>query len=313
MKTPRVVVVGSANIDLTIFTDDFPRPGETIFGREFHLGFGGKGANQAVAARLCGAEVAMVARVGSDLFGSATIDNLSSYGIDTSHVQVTPGVSSGVAPIFVDSSGQNRILVVKGANDRLLPADVDAASDLLRQADTIVLQFEIPLETVYHTLRFARANGIRAILNPAPGRRIDIHQAANADYLIPNESEAEALTGVVVRDAEAAQCCTAHLIASGVRRVIITLGANGACIADADSSRLVPPFAVDPVDTSGAGDAFIGSFACFLSAGFDESEAVARASLYAALSTLGVGTQKSFVGLDRFESEWLRTEKPAGR
>ncbi len=313
MKTPRVVVVGSANIDLTTFTDDFPRPGETIFGREFHLGFGGKGANQAVAARLCGAEVAMVARVGDDLFGSATIDNFSSYGIDTSHVQITPGVSSGVAPIFVDFNGQNRILVVKGANDRLLPADVDAASDLLRQADTIVLQLEIPLETVYHTLRFARANGIRAILNPAPGQRIDIQQAANADYLIPNETEAEALTGIVVRDAEAAQRCAAHLLASGVRRVILTLGANGAWIANADSSRPVPPFAVDPADTSGAGDAFIGSFACFLSAGYDESESVARASLYAALSTLGVGTQKSFVSRDRFESEWLRTQKPAGR
>ena len=312
MKTPRVVVVGSANIDLTTFTDDFPRPGETIFGREFHLGFGGKGANQAVAARLCGAEVAMIARVGADLFGSATIDNLSSYGIDTSHVQITPGVSSGVAPIFVDSNGQNRILVVKGANDRLLPADVDAASDLLRQADAIVLQLEIPIETVYHTLRFARANGIRAILNPAPGQQIDLQQAANADYLIPNESEAEALTGIAVRDAEAAQRCAAHLISSGVRRVIITLGENGAWVADADGSRLVPPFAVDPVDTSGAGDAFIGSFACFLSAGYDESEALARASLYAALSTLGAGTQKSFVSRDRFESEWLRTEKPAG-
>jgi ribokinase len=312
VKTPRVVVVGSANIDLTTFTDDFPRPGETIFGREFHLGFGGKGANQAVAARLCGAEVAIIARVGADLFGSATIDNLSSYGIDTSHVQITPGVSSGVAPIFVDSNGQNRILVVKGANDRLLPADVDAASDLLRQADAIVLQLEIPLETVYHTLRFARANGIRAILNPAPGQQIDLQQAANADYLIPNESEAEALTGIAVRDAEAAQRCAAHLISSGVRRVIITLGENGAWVADADGSRPVPPFAVDPVDTSGAGDAFIGSFACFLSAGYDESEALARASLYAALSTLGVGTQKSFVSRDRFESEWLRTEKPAG-
>src|SRR5271169_6368630 len=125
---PHIVVVGSANIDLTTFTDQFPRPGETIFGREFHLGFGGKGANQAVAARLCGAEVSMIARVGDDLFGEATIANFRALGIDTTHVRVTPGVSSGVAPIFVDSAGQNRILVVKGANDRVTPADVDAAS-----------------------------------------------------------------------------------------------------------------------------------------------------------------------------------------
>src|SRR5579864_9060652 len=185
-KTPHIVVVGSANIDLTTFTDDTPRPGETIFGREFHLGFGGKGANQAVAARLCGADVSMVARVGDDLFGSATTENFVAYGIDAARVLVTPDVSSGVAPIFVDSFGQNRILVVKGANDRLSPADVDDAADLLSRADFIVLQLEIPLETVYHTLRFARAQGIRTILNPAPGQPLDLAQIANSDYVIPN-------------------------------------------------------------------------------------------------------------------------------
>src|SRR5512140_2673542 len=137
---PHIVVVGSANIDLTTITDAFPRPGETIFGREFHLGFGGKGANQAVAASLCGARVSMIARVGDDLFGPATIQNFARRGVDTSHVTVTPGVSSGVAPICVDSAGQNRILVVKGANDRLLPADIDAAGDVLRSADCVVLQ-----------------------------------------------------------------------------------------------------------------------------------------------------------------------------
>src|SRR5579872_6977564 len=169
-KRPRIAVVGSANIDLTTFTEQFPKPGETIFGQKFDLGFGGKGANQAVAARLCGAEVSMVARVGDDLFGPATIENFRSYGIDVGRVLITPGVSSGVAPIFVEKSGQNRIWVVKGANDRLSPADVDAAGDVLRQADFIVLQLEIPLETVYYTLRFAKERGIRTILNPAPGQ-----------------------------------------------------------------------------------------------------------------------------------------------
>src|SRR6266481_1522443 len=169
-KRPRIAVVGSANVDLTTFTDQFPKPGETIFGQKFDLGFGGKGANQAVAARLCGADVSMVARVGDDLFGTATIENFKARRIDASRVLITPGVSSGVAPIFVDSSGQNRIWVVKGANDRLLPSDVDAAADLLRQADFIVLQLEIPLDTVYYTLQFARKLGIRTILNPAPGQ-----------------------------------------------------------------------------------------------------------------------------------------------
>src|ERR1700722_2288340 len=144
-RPPKIVVVGSANIDLVTYTDEIPRPGETIFGKEFGLGFGGKGANQAVAARLCGADVSMVARVGDDLFGPATIRNFTAQGIDASRVLITPGVSSGVAPIFVDSAGQNRIWVVKGANDKLLPPDVDAAADLLRHADFIVMQLEIPL------------------------------------------------------------------------------------------------------------------------------------------------------------------------
>src|SRR2546429_9095353 len=144
-KRPRIPVVGSPNVDLTFFTDRPPKPGETLFGQKFDLGFGGKGTNQAVAARLCGADVFMVARVGSDLFGPATIENFKKLGINATHVKQVEGVSSGVAPIFVEPSGQNRIFVVKGANDELKPADVDAAGDVLKSVDCIVLQFEIPL------------------------------------------------------------------------------------------------------------------------------------------------------------------------
>lgn len=303
-RQPRIVVVGSANIDLTTFTDQFPRAGETIFGTKFQLGFGGKGANQAVAAALCGSKVSMVARVGDDLFGPATVENFRAQGIDAGHVWITRGQSSGVAPIFVDSSGQNRILVVKGANDALTPADVDAAAPLLRQADCIVLQLEVPVETVYYTLRFARRNGIRSILNPAPGQPLDLAEAANADYLIPNETEAEALSGMPVRDIEEARACARRLIDSGLRRVIVTLGANGALFAGAQSMEHAPAHRVEPVDTSGAGDAFIGSFACFLGSGCAESEAIARANVYAALSTLSAGTQMSFATRERFEAAW---------
>ncbi|HTT32636.1 MAG TPA: ribokinase, partial [Methylomirabilota bacterium] len=176
MTPPFIVVVGSANVDLTTFNDVFPRPGETIFGKSFDLGFGGKGANQAVAARLCGAGVAMVAMVGNDLFGPATIKNFESKGIDASCVRIADGVSSGVAPIFVDPSGQNRIIVIKGANDLLAPEDVDAAAPLLRKADAIVLQFEIPLRTVYYVMQFAKANKIRCIVNPAPAQPADFEQ-----------------------------------------------------------------------------------------------------------------------------------------
>src|SRR5678816_3838436 len=181
-KRSRIAVVGSANIDLTTFTDRFPKPGETIFGEKFDLGFGGKGANQAVAARLCGADVFMVARVGSDLFGPATIENFRKQGIDATHVKQVEGLSSGVAPIFVDPSGQNRILVVKGANDAIKPADVDAAADILKSSDCIVLQFEIPLETVYYTVAFAKKHGIRCILNPAPGQAVDMHALEAVSY-----------------------------------------------------------------------------------------------------------------------------------
>lgn len=162
-RTPRIAIVGSANVDLVTFMDRFPRPGETIFGKRFDMGFGGKGANQAVAARLCGANVHMVARVGKDIFGPATIANFQGLGIDVTHVRMLDGTSSGVAPIFVDPTGQNYIFVVKGANDELMPADVDAAADVLSTADCIVLQLEVPLETVYHTIHFARSRNIRCI------------------------------------------------------------------------------------------------------------------------------------------------------
>ena len=303
-KQTRIAVVGSANIDLTTFTDRFPKPGETIFGQKFDLGFGGKGANQAVAARLCGAEVFMVARVGSDLFGPATIENFKILGIDATHVKQVEGLSSGVAPIFVEPNGQNRILVVKGANDALKPADVDAAGETLKSADCIVLQFEIPLETVYYTVAFARKHGIRCILNPAPGQVVDMNALAGLDYFVPNESEAETITGIPVRNVEDAKKCAAQLTSGGIRSVIITLGANGSLIAGPDGSEHLPAFSVKSVDSTGAGDAFIGSFAVFLGEGVSEREAIRRANLYAGLSTTGVGTQKSFYDRARFDDEW---------
>jgi ribokinase len=303
-KRPRIAVVGSANIDLTTFTERFPKPGETIFGQKFDLGFGGKGANQAVAARLCGAEVFMVARVGSDLFGPATIENFRKQGIDPTHVRQVDGLSSGVAPIFVEPNGQNRIFVVKGANDALKPSDVDAAAEVLKSSDCIVLQFEIPIETVYYTIAFAHKHGIRCILNPAPAQPVDMAALKDLDYFVPNESEAEAIMGVTVKTVDDAKQCAEKLLAGGIRRAIITLGANGSLLATREGWQHVPPFAVNSVDSTGAGDAFIGSFAVFLGEGVPEKEAVRRANLYAALSTTGVGTQKSFYERARFDAEW---------
>ena len=299
-----IAVVGSANVDLTTFHDAFPKPGETIFGKSFDLGFGGKGANQAVAAHLCGANVAMVAKVGNDLFGPATIKNFEALGIDATCVSIAEGVSSGVAPIFVDPSGQNRIIVVKGANDLLSPEDVDAAKPLLRKANAIVLQFEIPLHTVYYTVTFAKANAIRCIVNPAPGQAVDFEQLRDVDYFIPNESEAETITGMPVHTAGDAKKCAQFLLEKGIRRVIITRGDRGCLLANEDGMELIPAFQVQSVDTTGAGDAFIGSFAVFLGEGLPEKDALQRANLYAALSTTKVGTQKSFWNKADFEKEW---------
>lgn len=304
-NTTHIAVVGSANIDLTTFNDRFPRAGETIFGERFDIGFGGKGANQAVAAKLCGAEVSMVARVGDDLFGPSTIENFKTQGISTEHVKIVKGVSSGVAPIFVDTAtGQNRILVIPGANNCVLPADVDAAGAMLEKADCIVLQFEIPLETVYYTIRFAHERGIRCILNPAPGQSVDMAQISNLDYFVPNETEAEAVTGIEVGSVDDAKRCAGKLLEAGIQRVIITLGSMGSLLAGADGMVHVPAFEVDAVDTTGAGDAFIGSFSVFLGEGLEEQEAVRRANLYAGLSTTGIGTQKSFLTREAFEVAW---------
>jgi len=308
-KRPRIAVVGSANIDLTTFTEKFPKAGETIFGQKFDLGFGGKGANQAVASRLCGADVFMVARVGSDLFGPATIQNFKKLGIDATHVKQIEGVSSGVAPIFVEPNGQNRIWVVKGANDLLKPADVEAAADLLKTVDCIVLQFEIPLETVYYSVSFARKNGIRCIVNPAPAQPADMNALTGLDYFVPNESEAETITGMPVRNVDEAKKCAEKLLSAGVKRVIITLGANGSLLASREAMEHIAAFSVKSVDSTGAGDAFIGSFAVFLGEGLPEREAVRRANLYAGLSTTGVGTQKSFYDRARYDADWAARAK----
>ncbi|MGH9332796.1 MAG: ribokinase, partial [Vicinamibacteria bacterium] len=304
-------IVGSANVDLTTFIDELPRPGETLFGKRFDLGFGGKGANQAVAASLCGARAHMVGSVGDDLFGPATLRNFRKLGVGTRHVQTVKGVGSGVAPIFVDASGQNRILVVKGANDSLTAKAVGKASALLKRADLIVMQLEIPLETVYYIIKFARKRDIPVLLNPAPAAPLNLESLKGVTYLIPNETEAEAIAGVSSPTVAEALECAKELVSRGFPRVILTLGERGAIVADSKGAQHLAGYEVETVDSSGAGDAFIGSFAAFLGEGIEEKEAVARANLYAALSTTAVGTQKSFPSRKRFEREWRKRARTA--
>lgn len=311
-KKPRIVVVGSANTDLQFMSNDIPRGGETIFGTGFDMGFGGKGANQAVAASLCGAQVAMIAAVGGDLLGTETIRNFESLGVGTSAVRVIPGVATGAALILVEPNGENRIVVAKGANDLLKPADVDAAVSELAAADMILLQFEIPLETVYHTIRLAKAHQVRCMVNPAPALPADLGELAAADYLIVNETEAEVISGRRVHSEADLDACVTDLLARGLRRIVLTLGAKGAILATPSSRVHVPSFPVSAIDTTGAGDAFIGSLATFLTEGMDEQDAVSRANLFAALSATRVGTQKSFARRTEFEAELSRRHTRRG-
>jgi ribokinase len=310
---PRIVVVGSANTDLQFMSDVVPRGGETVFGTGFDMGFGGKGANQAVAAALCGASVQMVAAVGGDLLGTETVRNFNAMGVQTSAVRVIPDVSTGAALILVAADGENRIIVAKGANDRLTPADVDAAAPQLAAADMVLLQFEVPLETVYHTIQVAKAHNVRCLVNPAPALPADLTELALADYLIVNETEAEVMSGVQVRKESDLDACIDALLNRGMRRLILTVGARGAILASRSGRVHVPGFAVPTVDTTGAGDAFIGSLAVFLTERISEEEAVRRANLYAALSTTRTGTQKSFARRTEFEAELARRRTDAGR
>ncbi|MCU5771904.1 ribokinase [Erwiniaceae bacterium BAC15a-03b] len=290
-----IAVIGSNMVDLITYTNTMPKAGETLEAPDFAIGCGGKGANQAVAAAKLGASVMMVSKVGEDLFADNTVRNLQAFGVDTQHVTVAPGVSSGVAPIFVDDQSQNRILIVKGANNQLLPADIDAAAAQLKQCQLIILQLEIPLPTVYHAIDFASQHGITVILNPAPAvAELDIDYACRCDFFMPNETELEILTGLPVASEEEVLRAGQTLLSRGLKNLIITLGSRGSVWMQGDSVHRVSPTAVQAVDTSGAGDAFIGCFAHYLVQNGDIRQAMQLASAFAACSVTGRGTQRSY-------------------
>lgn len=293
-QSPSICVVGSTNIDLTFRAARLPKPGETLAGHDFHLGHGGKGSNQAVMAARLGARVAMVGKVGRDAFGEGALRNYREQGIDTTHVLTDPDRPTGVASIVVDDAANNCILVVPGANLGLTPPDVRAAADAIRAARVLLCQLEVPLETVAEALTIARAANVTTILNPAPAVPLPDEVLRLADLCVPNESEIELLTGqtaATVRDAAAAAW---ELLKRGPRTVIVTLGERGALIADAGSAEHVPAPQVNAVDSSGAGDAFIGALGIFLAEGAALPEAVRRANAVAALSVTRPGTQASF-------------------
>lgn len=297
----RIGVVGSNMVDLVTYTDRMPAAGETLAAPSFAMGPGGKGANQAVAAAKLGGDVLLVSRVGDDLFGGNTIKNFQDVGIDARHVLAVPGTPSGVAPIFVEPSGENRILIIKGANDHLLPADVDAAAEDLKTCSLILLQLEIPLETVYHTIAWAAREGIEVLLNPAPAvPELDVSRILAATFVVPNQTELTILTGLPAETREQAEAAARTLVARGVKTVIVTLGSDGALLVSDGPALHVPSIKVKPHDTSGAGDAFIGAFAQHYVASHDVPAAMAWGARYAADSITRPGTQNAFADADGF-------------
>ena len=301
----KIAVVGSNMMDLITYVNRMPLRGETIEAPTFEMGHGGKGANQAIAAARLGSKVAMVTRVGDDAFADATIANFQRNGIDTTHVLRTAGRSSGVAPIFVEPSGENSILIVKGANADLSPADVDAAAPLLAGCQLILMQMEVPVETVYHTVRKAKELGVPTLLNPAPAAAdLDVARLADLAFLTPNETELATLTGLPVGDEHEAEVAARALTARGIGTVVVTMGGRGALLVDAGGTRRVAPVKVEPVDTTGAGDAFIGSFAHFHTEGLPVFEALTEAGKYAADSITRRGTQRSYATLADFRARF---------
>lgn len=289
-----VVVVGSLNMDLIVRAPRLPVGGETLAGHDFSTAPGGKGANQAVAAARLGARVAMVGCVGDDAYGSELRDGLLAEGIDCSAVEVAGGVPSGIASILVDDAGQNAIVIVAGGNGEMSPARVERHEALLANAEVVIVQLEVPAATVEATLSRAHALGRTVILNPAPAvGPLPAHWYGMVDYLIPNESEAALLTGLPVDSPETALQAAQRLLEAGARRVLITLGRQGVLYADAGRHLHVPVTPVVAVDTTAAGDTFVGGFAAGLAEGISLEAAIALGQQAAALAVTRPGAQPS--------------------
>ena len=288
-------------MDLVVKAPRMPLGGEILPGRDFQMIPGGKGANQAAAAARLGAQVAMVGRVGGDAFGPPLIENLRRQGVDTGHVRIDDEAATGTAMIIVDDSGQNSIVVSPGANGRVNEQDVDRLEGVLGHAQVLLLQFEVPLETVEYAIQMAARHRVKVILNPAPACPALAEFIAKVDYLVPNEFEAGTLTGLEAKDVPSAERAARKLLGYGVPVVIITLGERGALMATEQGMTHVPARRVQAVDTTAAGDAFIGGLAVALVKGFSLDEAVRYASCAGTLAVTRFGAQTSLPSAEQVQ------------
>ncbi|WP_233216332.1 ribokinase [Blastopirellula marina] len=301
---PQVVVVGSINMDLVLKCAQFPQPGETIAANSFNEVSGGKGANQAVSAARAGAQVKMVGRVGDDAFAGRLVAGLKQCEVDCSTVLATQDCESGLALILVEESGQNTIVTVAGANARLLPADIDSLRNLIQQSDVVLLQLEVPLETVRRVIEIARETETRVILDPAPIPQGLPDELLQVDLICPNEREAEQLTGMPIGTPEQIEAAAKALYQRGAKHVVITLGKQGAYLFDESGGRLIAPFTTDVVDTTAAGDAFAGALAVYWAEGMNVDDAVRRGNAAGAIAASRLGAQPSIGARSEIEHLW---------
>jgi len=299
---PKIAVVGSSNMDLVVKSNRIPAVGETILGGDFIMVPGGKGANQAVAAAKLGAEVYFVAKLGNDVFAEQSLGNFRKETVNTKYVIQTGEAPSGVALILVDEGGNNLIVVAPGANQTLLPADVENAESDIASCGAVVAQLEVPLETIEFAAKVANDLKVPFVLDPAPARELGPELLSMVDVLTPNETEAQILTGIEVTDEESARAASRNLLERDVKAVILTLGDKGFLLADKEETRYVSAHKVDAVDSTAAGDAFTGS----LAVGIAENKALSDAALFAnyvaALSVTKMGAQSSMPTLGEVES-----------
>ncbi|HVF84501.1 MAG TPA: ribokinase [Abditibacteriaceae bacterium] len=301
-----VVVIGSSNMDMVVRCAELPLPGQTVTGSDFVMNPGGKGANQAVAACKLGARTQLVARLGNDLFAQASRRSFEEVGLGTDYLVTDDHAASGVALIYVDENGENQIVVALGANALLTPEDVDHALPAIKEAKVMILQLEIPMETVRHAAQLAADNGTRVILNPAPVRKLPASLLKNTSITIANETETVVLTGADDIGMHTAVNATRPLHEAGVETIIMTLGKEGALVANKSGATRIPGFRVKAVDTTSAGDTFTGAIACCLAQGRALEDSVLFANAAAALSATKTGAQISMPTREEVE-EMLRT------